>query len=182
MLNSLRIPDKQELPYEIHPCDTKAGYKHHCSKAYLNFLQDAVMQMCREHGLNQVDLKHSNARVTDAEYHAKQRGQKQLDHANEERAAQGLPPSQTKFETEKEKIRAAILDTITCSADAEEFKKKLLAMYGIQVKESRGRWSYLPPGRKKPITGRKLGDAFEKAAVEQTILGAEPLTFVHTII
>ena len=137
------------------------------------------MQMCREHGLNQVDLKHSNARVTDAEYHAKQRGQKQLDHANEERVAQGLPTSQTKFETEKEKIRAAILDTITCSADAEEFKKKLLAMYGIQVKESRGRWSYLPPGRKKPITGRKLGDAFEKTAVEQAILGAEPLTFVH---
>ncbi len=52
-------------------------------------------------------------------------------------------------------------------------------MYGIQVKESRGRWSYLPPGRKKPITGRKLGDAFEKTAVEQAILGAEPLTFVH---
>ncbi len=58
-------------------------------------------------------------------------------------------------------------------------QEKLLAMYGIQVKESRGRWSYLPPGRKKPITGRKLGDAFEKASVEQTILGAEPLTFVH---
>ena len=72
-----------------------------------------------------------------------------------------------------------ILDTITCSADAEEFKKKLLAMYGIQVKESRGRWSYLLPGRKKPITGRKLGDAFEKAAVERAILDAEPLTFVH---
>ena len=179
VLNSLRILDVPELPYEMRSCDTKAGYKHHCSKAYLNFLQDAVMQMCREHGLNQVDLKHSNARVTDAEYHAKRRGQKQLDQANEERAAQGLPPSQTKFETEKEIIRAAILDTITCSADVEEFKKKLLAMYGIQVKESRGRWSYLPPGRKKPITGRKLGDAFEKAAVEQAILGAEPLTFVH---
>ena len=120
-----------------------------------------------------------HARVTDAEYHAKQRGQKQLDLVNEERAAQGLPPSQTKFETEKEKIRAAILDTITCSADVEEFKKKLLAMYGIQVKESRGRWSYLPPGRKKPVTGRKLGDAFEKAAIEQAILGVESLTFVH---
>ena len=179
VLNSLRILDVPELLYEMRSCDTKAGYKHHCSKAYLNFLQDAVMQMCREHGLNQVDLKHSNARVTDAEYHAKQRGQRQLDRANEERAAQGLPTSQTKFEMEKEKIRAAILDTITCSADAEEFKKKLLAMYGIQVKESRGRWSYLPPGRKKPITGRKLGDAFEKAAVEQAILSAEPLTFVH---
>lgn len=180
VLNSLRILDTPELPYEMRPCDTKAGYKHHCSKAYLNFLQDAVMQMCRERGLNQVDLKHSNARVTDAEYHAKQHGQRQMDLANEEQAAQGLPTSQTKFETEKEKIRLAILDTIMCSADVEEFKKKLLAMYGIQVKESRGRWSYLPPERKKPITGRKLGDAFEKAAVEQAILGTAPLTFVHS--
>ena len=72
-----------------------------------------------------------------------------------------------------------ILDTITCSADAGELKQTLLAMYGIQVNETRGRWSYLPPGRKKAITGRKLGDAFEKAAVERAILDAEPLTFVH---
>lgn len=94
-------------------------------------------------------MKRSNARVTDAEYHAKQNDQRQIDLANEERAAQGLQPSQTKYETEKEKIRAAILDTITCSADAEEFRRKLLAMYGIQVNESRGRWSYLPSGKKK---------------------------------
>ncbi len=37
--------------------------------------------------------------------------------------------------------------------------------YGISVKESRGRLSYLTPDRTKPITARKLGTDFDKAAV-----------------
>ena len=64
------------------------------------------------------------------------------------------------------------------------------------MKESRGRWSYLPQGRLKPITGRKLGDDFEKEAIleaiqrermvletEGSLLGAQKenmLTFVHS--
>ena len=38
-------------------------------------------------------------------------------------------------------------------------------MYKRQVKESRGRLSYLTPDRTKPITARKLGDDFDRAAV-----------------
>ena len=37
--------------------------------------------------------------------------------------------------------------------------------YGIAVKESRGRFSYLTPERTKPITSRKLGDDFSKEAI-----------------
>lgn len=180
VLNSLRIQETEELPFQMRPCDTKAGYKHHCSKEYLSYLQDEVMQMCRSHGLNQVDLKGSEHRVTDAEYHAQRRGQKALDAENEVKIENGTKPVQTKFETEKEKIRQAILDVIDHSAYEDEFKKKLLEIYGIRVKESRGRWSYLPPSRKKPITGRKLGDAFEKAAVQRAILGTAPITFDHS--
>ena len=40
-----------------------------------------------------------------------------------------------------------------------------LDVYKRQVKESRGRLSYLTPDRTKPITARKLGDDFDKAAV-----------------
>ena len=36
---------------------------------------------------------------------------------------------------------------------------------GVTVKESRGRLSYLSPDRTKPITARKLGDDFDRAAV-----------------
>ena len=37
--------------------------------------------------------------------------------------------------------------------------------YGIAVKESRGRFSYLTPERTKPITSRKLGDDYSKEAI-----------------
>ena len=180
VINSLRIHDTEELPYQQRPCDTKAGYKQHCSNPYLSYLQDEVMKMCQSHGLNQVDLKGSDQRVTDAEYHAKQNGQKALDKENAEKKARGEKPTQTTFETEKEKIRKAILDAIEHSADENEFKKKLYEIYGIEVKESRGRWSYLPTGRERPITGKKLGDAFEKAAVINAILGIENGTFDHS--
>lgn len=151
VINSLRTRDTKELPYQQRPCDTKAGYKHHCSNPYLSYLQDEVMKICQSHGLNQVNLKGSEQRITDAEYHAKQHGQKALDKENAEKIARGEKPAQTTFETEKEKIRKAILDVIEHSADENEFKKKLCEMYGIKVQESRGRWSYLPPGRERPI-------------------------------
>ena len=41
----------------------------------------------------------------------------------------------------------------------------MLLRHGVTVKESRGRLSYLTPDRAKPITARKLGDDFERAAV-----------------
>ena len=180
VINSLRIHDTEELPYQQRPCDTKVGYKHHCSNSYLSYLQDEVMKMCQNHGLNQVNLKGSEQRITDAEYHAKQQGQRTLDKENAEKISRGEKPAQTTFETEKEKIRRAILDTIEHSADENEFKKKLYEMYGIKVKESRGCWSYLPSGRERPITGKKLGDAFEKVAVINAILGIENGTFDHS--
>ena len=41
--------------------------------------------------------------------------------------------------------------------------------YGITVKESRGRLSYLPAGRTKFIRAKHLGDKFDKAAVLATL-------------
>ena len=49
-------------------------------------------------------------------------------------------------------------------ASFDEFSS-LLLREGVTVKESRGRFSYLTPDRTKPITARKLGDDFDKAAV-----------------
>ena len=42
---------------------------------------------------------------------------------------------------------------------------RLLQQYGITVKESRGRLSYLPAGRTKFIRARSIGDKFEKELV-----------------
>ena len=70
----------------------------------------------------------------------------------------------TKFETNKEKLRQTIRAALSAAASFEDFSS-LLLREGVAVKESRGRLSYLTPDRTKPITARKLGDDFERAAV-----------------
>ena len=42
--------------------------------------------------------------------------------------------------------------------------------YNITVTESRGRWSYLPEHRQRPITLRQLSDNYSKEAIEEHIL------------
>ena len=70
----------------------------------------------------------------------------------------------TKFETNKEKLRQTIRKALATAASFDEFSS-LLLREGVTVKESRGRLSYLTPDRTKPITARKLGDDFDRAAV-----------------
>ena len=70
----------------------------------------------------------------------------------------------TKFETNKEKLRQTIRKALATAASFEDFSS-LLLREGVTVKESRGRLSYLTPDRTKPITARKLGDDFDRAAV-----------------
>src|SRR5699024_7545957 len=71
---------------------------------------------------------------------------------------------QTKFETNKEKLRQTIRAALSAAASFEDFSS-LLLREGVAVKESRGRLSYLTPDRTKPITARKPGDDFGRAAV-----------------
>ena len=61
----------------------------------------------------------------------------------------------------RQQIRAALKKSKTL----DEFFDTLLEDYGVAVKESRGRFSYLTPDRTKPITSRKLGDDFSKEAI-----------------
>ena len=79
-------------------------------------------------------------------------------------AAGGQPPKATKFETDKEMLRRTIRQALSHASSFDEFSS-LLLREGVTVKESRGRLSYLSPDRTKPITARKLGDDFDKAAV-----------------
>ena len=78
--------------------------------------------------------------------------------------ADGITPRQTKFETNKEKLRQTIRKALATAASFDEFSS-LLLREGVTVKESRGRLSYLTPDRTKPITARKLGDDFDRTAV-----------------
>ena len=165
VINSLRIENVPLLPYMDRPADTKAGCKHRCTDAAMEYFKSEVMELCHEAGLYQIDLLNGSAnRVTEREYWARKKGQAALDQENAALAAEGKPTKPTRFETDKEKLRQIIRKTLNESFTVEDFTQKLL-QYGVTVKESRGRFSYLTPDRTKPITARKLGDDFDKAAV-----------------
>ena len=165
VINSLRIEEVPFLPYMDRPADTKAGCKHRCTDAALRYFKSEVMEMCHREGLYQIDLLNgSKNRVTDREYWAQKKGQAKLDRQNAPMIAGGITPRQTKFETNKEKLRQTIRKALATAASFDEFSS-LLLREGVSVKESRGRLSYLTPDRTKPITARKLGDDFDRAAV-----------------
>lgn len=172
VINSLRIEEVPFLPYMDRPADTKAGCKHRCTDAALRYFKSEVMEMCHREGLYQIDLLNgSKNRVTDREYWAQKKGQAKLDRQNAPMIAGGITPRQTKFETNKEKLRQTIRKVLATAASFDEFSS-LLLREGVSVKESRGRLSYLTPDRTKPITARKLGDDFDRAAVF-AVFGAE---------
>ena len=165
VINSLRIEEVPFLPYMDRPADTKAGCKHRCTDAALRYFKSEVMEMCHREGLYQIDLLNgSKNRVTDREYWAQKKGQAALDKQNAPMIAGGITPRQTKFETNKKKLRQTLRKALATAASFDEFSS-LLLREGVTVKESRGRLSYLTPDRTKPITARKLGDDFDRTAV-----------------
>ena len=165
VINSLRIEAVSLLPYMDRPADTKCGMKHRCTDAAMEYFKSEVMEMCHRENLYQIDLLHgSKNRVTEREYWAQKKGQLALDKENAAREATGQPTKPTKFETDKAKLRRTIRQALSQAGSFDEFSS-LLLREGVTVKESRGRLSYLTPDRTKPITARKLGDDFDKAAV-----------------
>ena len=169
VINSLRIEEVPLLPYMDRSADTKAGCKHRCTDAAMEYLKAEVMEMCHRENLYQIDLLNgSKNRVTEREYWAKRKGQAALDKKNAPIIANGIKPRNTKFETDKEKLRNVIRAALSSAVSFEDFSGKLLQQ-GVTIKESRGRLSYLTPDRTKPVTARKLGDDFDRAAVLETL-------------
>ena len=62
-------------------------------------------------------------------------------------------------------MRKQISNVLDVATSFEDFSDRLLQQYGITVKESRGRLSYLPAGRTKFIRAHSLGDDFDKENV-----------------
>ncbi len=135
VINSLRIAEVPFMPYMDRPCDTQPGMKHRCTAAAMEYLRSEVMEMCHDAGLHQIDLLNgSRNRVTEREYWAKKKGQLALDAENASLSEQGLPVKQTKFETEKDKLREEIRIALVDAISFEEFAEKLLRR-GITVKD-----------------------------------------------
>ncbi len=166
VIGSLRVRTVERQPFMDKPCDWEAGKKHRCTSAMLRHLRVAVMEMCEQADLNQINLLEAQGdHVSEREYWAQRRGQRRLDHANAKLAAEGQQPTQTVYQTELNKLRKQIYAVLNKTTTFEEFSALLMQEHGIAVKESRGRLSYCPPGRTKFITAKKLSKKLEKEQV-----------------
>ena len=171
VINSIRKYDVPEEPFMEYACESKAGYKHHLSTAYLAHLKQEVMDMCQKKGLHQVDLlTPAERKITEKEYWAQRRGQKKLDKFNQKMREDGITPKETKYQTEKQFLRDAIDNAAGIAKSPEEFSKILEEKYRIIFKISRGRYSYLHPDRKKYVTGRNLGTRYEEDFLMKTFM------------
>ncbi len=125
------------------------------------------MEMCHRENLYQIDLLHgSKNRITEREYWAQKKGQLALDKENAAALAAGQPVKQTKFETDKAKLRQTIRNALDRATTFDEFSKSSYSMQGVICqKRAEGDCPTLPQRATKPITARKLGDGFDRAAV-----------------
>lgn len=163
VFNSLRKLDVEHEDFMERPCDSRAGYKHHQTRALLTHMQKSLMEICLRENLHQVDLlSPARNKITEREYWANQRGQEELDKTNQEVIDFGLTPARTKYQTQKQFLRDAIADIAKSAKSLEEFHAGLLEKYQIQLSEKRGSFRYLHPERKQNITGRTLGTDYEK--------------------
>ena len=119
----------------------------------------------REH-LHQVDLlSPAPVKISEREYWKNRREQEKLEELNARIIADGMKPRFTKYQTQKQFIRDAVLDISQNAKSLKEFRDALLKKYGIKMKTSRGRFSYLHPDREKYISARQLGTLFDQESL-----------------
>lgn len=143
IFNSLRKRDVRRKYFMERKIDCRAGYKHHLTDKYLEYLKIDLMDVCKRKKLHQVDLKKpAKKRVTEKEYWAKERG----------KVSKG-----ELCRTNRDILRSAIEYASVRSRSEKEFAHILKSKYNITFKISRGRYSYILPNYKKAIRGKALG-------------------------
>lgn len=168
VINSVRKYEVERQDYMDKPNEEKAGYKHRSTNRFLTHLKKEVMAMCEREGLHQIDLlSPAPEKVTEAEFRAKSRGQEKMDKVNKKITAEGLSPSATTFQTQKDFLRKAIEDCSRKARDFEEFQSLLLENYNISVISQRGRYRYLHPDRSQRVTEKALGTDYGRDHLEE---------------
>lgn len=104
--------------------------------------------MCKQEGLHQINLlSPASEKVTEAEFRARAYGQKKMDQINKKIMQEGLRPTATTFQTQKDFLRNAINECSRSARTFEKFQNLLLQDYNISIISQRGRYRYLHPDR-----------------------------------
>ena len=162
VINSIRKEDVNDPEFVERKSDVSAGLKHNASDRFMEYFKQLVMEICQRENYYQVDLlEPAKVRITDKEYWAQRRG------TQEAQITTGSPENRNvgSFETRLNTLREQIAASMNDSNSFEEFREKLFEDYGIEIHESRGRLSYIIPGRNTPIRARRLGTDFEKESL-----------------
>ena len=176
VINSVRKNTVKRESYMTQPHDHEAGYKHRSTNKFLDYFKKEIMDMCIQEGLHQIDLlSPAETKVPQAEYMAQKSGQKKLEETNKKIIADGLKPTATTFQTQKQELRNAIEECSSHSKNFQEFQSLLFEKYQISVIEERGRYRYLHPDRDKRITEKALGTQYGKEHLEQLFLRKNPI-------
>ena len=191
---SVRVRDEPVREWMTHRSEWAAGGKHHATREHMDALKQAVMDMCRERNLHQVDLLDpAKERVTEREYWARRRLEirERLDAGRTISISPGMPDETAKskrladengtprepdsrekpsrYRTHKQQIRGAVRDAAGRATDFQSFAAILEADHGITAKMSRGRITYKHPERERNVTGRALGIDYEWPVIEANI-------------
>ena len=162
VVNSVRKDAIDKPDFIERESECIAGAKIRASKLSMNAMKAEIMEICKREKLNQVDLLNPpEEKTTEREYRKTQREQDKINIENAELEKDGLVPTKTEFQTEKDKIRKVINRAIHQATDEAEFKK-ILNEAGITVTESRGRWGYKTDDLKRTIRARQFGTNYEK--------------------
>ena len=167
VINSVRKYDAPREDYMTQPGDHKAGRKHRSTNKFLEYFKKEVMEMCEREGLHQIDLlSPAPEKVTEAEFRTRARGQKKIEQMNQAIKKEGLTPTATVFQTQKDFLRKAIKECSRIARSFEEFQDLLLEDYNISVILQRGRYRYLHPDRNQRITEKALGTDYGREYLE----------------
>ncbi|SEQ56169.1 relaxase/mobilization nuclease domain-containing protein [Butyrivibrio sp. TB] len=162
VVNSVRKEAINKPDFIERESECIAGAKIRASKLSMNAMKAEIMEICKRENLNQIDLINPpEEKMTEREYRKTQREQEKINTENAALEKDGLVPSKTEFQTEKDKIRKTIKKAIHQASDEQEFRK-ILEEAGITITESRGRWGYKTADLKRTIRARQFGTSYEK--------------------
>lgn len=176
VINSVRIKEMEKRDYMTKKCDYAEGFKHRDTGKFRYHYANEIMKICNRENLHQVDLNKSKSGVTEKEYYAKKRGQEK-----ETLLATKEKRKPTQFDTDKEELRQVVKEARINTADIIDNKEREQALikyakvnYDVEIKETRGRWSYKHPSwdgtndkRSRPISDKKLGDEYRRENIIQ---------------
>ena len=177
VINSLRKENVEWKPFMENDRDCRAGYKHHLTEPLLHRMHERLYAICEREHLYTVEIGlPADRKVTDREYQAQRRGQKEKDVRNAQIRADGYEPVHPNYETAKQLIRDAIEDSTSRANTELEFLTILRRDHKVDVNLKRGRYSYVHPDSKQHFTAWSLGNAYGRDVIlEKLRINRQPV-------